>query len=235
MPALLTMIETAPNSFAMPSTSASTAAASVTFNTRPCPFPAASRSPIATAPPLLVAVPMTVAPIPANSSAIAAPMPRLAPVTRAISPCSGLFMGRAPRDQGMRCREKGSVRRRRACGTRSGPFGACGLELGRGADRACLDAFVDTLDQAAQHLARPALGSACSARRRQGLYALGPANRQIQLSLQGSANFPDRGVAARLGILDHRDDRQLPVDRSHVLSQPIGGVAHQRAMQIGRA
>src|SRR5579885_975028 len=86
MPALLTRIDTAPNSLAIASISASTAAASVTSRTRPTPPCAASRSPIAAAPASLVAVPITFAPARARVSAIAAPMPRLAPVTRATSP-----------------------------------------------------------------------------------------------------------------------------------------------------
>ena len=89
MPALLTRIETGANSLAIASTSASTAAPSQTSSTRPWPPSAARRSPIAAAPFSLVAVPMTVAPRRARVSAMAAPMPRLAPVTRAISPASG--------------------------------------------------------------------------------------------------------------------------------------------------
>src|SRR5512142_2160730 len=92
MPALLTRIETGPYSLATASMSASTAAPSVTFSTRPTPACAARRSPIASAPASLVAVPMTFAPLAASVAAIAAPMPRLAPVTSAISPCSTAFM-----------------------------------------------------------------------------------------------------------------------------------------------
>ena len=90
MPALLTRIEIAPNSLPMASMSASIALPSVTFSTRPPPPWAASRSPIACAPAAVVAVPITFAPSAASSSAIAAPMPRLAPVTSATSPSSNL-------------------------------------------------------------------------------------------------------------------------------------------------
>ncbi len=48
---------------------------------------------MALAPASLVAVPDTVAPSEARRSAIAAPIPRLAPVTRAISPCRDELMG----------------------------------------------------------------------------------------------------------------------------------------------
>ena len=63
-----------------------------TSSTRPWPPCAPSRSPMAFAPPSLVAVPITVAPRAASSSAMAAPMPRDAPVTSAISLSSGLLI-----------------------------------------------------------------------------------------------------------------------------------------------
>jgi len=92
IPALLTRMLSWPNSLLMLSISASTALASVTFNSRPVPPLAPSRSAMADAPDAEVAVPITVAPRFASSSAIAAPMPRLAPVTKAISPLNNPLM-----------------------------------------------------------------------------------------------------------------------------------------------
>ena len=59
---------------------------SAEFNARPSPPHCAKRSPIAAAPLSLVAVPITFAPAAAKVSAIAAPIPRDAPVTKAILP-----------------------------------------------------------------------------------------------------------------------------------------------------
>ena len=59
---------------------------SAEFNARPSPPHCANRSLIAAAPFSLVAVPMTLAPAAASVSAIAAPIPRDAPVTNATLP-----------------------------------------------------------------------------------------------------------------------------------------------------
>src|SRR5581483_1275071 len=92
MPALLTRIDRPPWILTMSSINASTDAPSVTFNTRPSPPFARRRSPIASAPGWVVAVPITFAPRNESSSAIAAPMPREAPVTSATSPVNVLSM-----------------------------------------------------------------------------------------------------------------------------------------------
>ena len=86
MPALLTRIVTAPKSSWICFIQLSTDSASDTLSTYPLPeLPAAARySEIAAAPFSLVAVPTTVAPCAARFSAIALPMPRVAPVTSAI-------------------------------------------------------------------------------------------------------------------------------------------------------
>src|SRR5690606_3259423 len=160
MPALLTRIETGPNSFAIASTSASTDAASVTSSLRPCPPAACSRSPIAAAPPSEVAVPTTVAPSAASSSAIAAPIPRLAPVTSATSPCNTLSIN---------------------CSF-SLPVGQRGVEILGGAEGAGVEGFVDALAQAGQDLARAALGDAGGAARGERLHAAGPLHRQVELA-----------------------------------------------------
>ena len=90
IPALFTKIFKAPRSLTMLSINASQAAASFTFKTAPAPpvgFNAASMS---LAPDSLVAVPITTAPCFANSIAIARPIPRDAPVTKAICPVNVL-------------------------------------------------------------------------------------------------------------------------------------------------
>ena len=73
---------------------ASIEAGSATFSTAPCPGDGAfaSAAVIWAAPSSEVAVPMTVAPAAASCVAIARPMPRVAPVTRAVSPCSMLML-----------------------------------------------------------------------------------------------------------------------------------------------
>ena len=129
MPALLTRIETGPNSLgdgvdqrfdrgAVGDVEhAAVAAAS---------RPGARRSPARRL--SVVAVPITVAPCAASASAMAAPMPRLAPVTRAISPLSG---------------HAGSCAHALHCA-----FGKRGVEFGRRAERARVERLVDALDQA---------------------------------------------------------------------------------------
>src|SRR6185503_3999940 len=85
IPALLTTISGAAPS---PANSASTDESLPTSSTAPrLPDDRAERQlVIATAPCSLVAVPTTIAPWPANASAIARPMPRDAPVTSAVRP-----------------------------------------------------------------------------------------------------------------------------------------------------
>src|SRR5690606_32042907 len=136
------------------------------------------RSPIALAPASDVAVPMTMAPCAASSSAIAAPMPRLAPVTSAISPVRGKLL---------MCFLRRFVLL---------PVLQRGVEISRCTERACVDRLVDALDQSGQHLAGAALGDAGRARRCQCLYATGPLHRQVQLAYQR--------IADRIGALVHR-------------------------------
>ncbi|MCY1552124.1 hypothetical protein D9M68_885010 [compost metagenome] len=90
MPALLTRMCGPPPSLPNASISASQAAASVTSSTTPRPPDGASASVMAAAPDSDVAVPTTVAPRAASSWAMARPMPRVAPVTSAILPCSSI-------------------------------------------------------------------------------------------------------------------------------------------------
>ena len=90
MPALLTRIAMSPHCFCTAATAASTCAASLTFIAKPAPltFSPAKYAPIACAPASVVAVPATTAPCLPNSSAIALPIPREAPVTNATCPFS---------------------------------------------------------------------------------------------------------------------------------------------------
>src|SRR5690606_6459970 len=188
MPALLTRMLIAPCSAAMASTRVSTAALSQTSSTRPLPPWSASRAAMACAPPSLVAVPFTVAPLAARRSAIAAPIPRLAPVTRATSPFSNVFM-ELPR----------------LCGTnRSRPGFTRRIEVGRRAQGLHVDALVDPAHQSREHLARPAFRHAGDSFRLQLAYAIRPAHRQIQLANQRIAQFFERPVHAGIGILHDR-------------------------------
>ena len=91
-PALLTRILTAPWRSPISVVTRSTESSWVTSSIQPSPLCPAwrSRSVIALAPSGVVAVPITMAPQTASSLAIASPIPRLAPVTSAISPWSPL-------------------------------------------------------------------------------------------------------------------------------------------------
>ena len=87
MPALFTRICSPPCSLTMLSISASTPAASLTSRTRPVQLAKAdSDCDTLAAPASLVAVPMTFRPRSARDKAIAAPIPREAPVTKATWP-----------------------------------------------------------------------------------------------------------------------------------------------------
>src|SRR5688500_12389407 len=247
MPALLTRLEPAPCSYAIASTSASTPPPSATESRLPAPPCAASRSPIACAPASVVAVPTTFAPSAASSSAIAAPMPRLAPVTSATSPSSSLPMMCVPRLEGANLtrnaaprvatapREpvhgfEGSARRGWRARSRA-PVGQRGLEIAGGAERAAIDRLVDALDQARQHLARAAFGDTCRAGGGKRLHACGPAHRQVELAHQRVADFGKAGVCARVDVLHHRDPWLAPVVGLDRLGEEVGGFAHQRRMR----
>src|SRR5690606_12774183 len=208
MPALLTRIETAPNSLVIESISASTAPGSLTSSLRPWPPLPARRSPMACAPLSLVAVPMTVAPRAASSSAMAAPMPRLAPVTRAISPLRGRLLmstpgsysvGAAPRRRGGQ-RQSASAASKSAAAPmararrRSGRVGQRGVGVRGCAEGARVQRLVGALGQAGQHLAGPALGDVGGATTGQGLDATGPAYRQVELAHQRVADRLDAVV-----------------------------------------
>mmetsp|Transcript_131703 Transcript_131703/g.328421 ORF Transcript_131703/g.328421 Transcript_131703/m.328421 type:complete len:221 (+) Transcript_131703:642-1304(+) len=87
MPALLTKMSTPPYSPSMALSTAATLSGSTTSSFMPVPFKSPpKRAAMASAPLSDVAVPTTVAPAFAKRSAMAAPMPREAPVTNATLP-----------------------------------------------------------------------------------------------------------------------------------------------------
>src|SRR5690606_14347415 len=223
MPALLTRMVTGPNSLPMASTRASTPAPSVTPRTRPAPPPAARRAPTAAAPASLGAVPTTVAPCAANSSAMAAPIPRLAPVTSAISPFSTSDI---PVLRNLCVLDADSPVRKSFF-----PISQRGIEVGGSADGAGVQRFVDALDQASQHLARAAFGEAGDAARRQGLHALGPAHRQVELADQGVADGLHALVHFAVDVLHHRDGRLGPGHARHHIAQAIARTARPRRVR----
>src|SRR5574340_130098 len=161
MPALFTRIETSPKCWRIAPSTCSVCAASLTFNAMPAPLtPAASRYPlIARAPVSLVAVLITVAPCLPSSSAMAWPMPRLAPVTSAICPSSVMPYSLRECSQGL-------------------------LQCLTVIDRQGLLAGVDAFVQPCQHLAGGAfdvVGDALFAEFQHGFH---PAHRRIQLAHQ---------------------------------------------------
>src|SRR5574340_500797 len=208
MPALFTRIETSPNCWRIAPSTCSVCAASLTFNAMPAPLtPAASRYPlIARAPVSLVAVPITVAPCLPSSSAMAWPMPRLAPVTSAICPCSVMSVSL--------CECSQSLFQRFAV------VDGQGLLVG-------VDAFVEPR----QHLARRAFGVVGDALFAELQHGLDPAHRRIQLAHQ---RVPDRfavAVSRDIGIVQYRDDRCLHRDIGEIAAQLFRRAFQQAAMR----
>src|SRR5690606_38234746 len=198
MPALLTRIESGPNSLPTSPTSASMASPSASSSPRPWPLPIAGRRwPRASAPAWLVAVPTTVAPCSASRSAIAAPMPRLAPVTSAISPFRGWVIAAD------------------SSGRSVLPSGQGGVELFRRAERARLQRTVDALRQAGQDLARAALRDPDGTARGQRLHASRPLHREVQLAHQRVADRVRTLVHLAVHVLHHRQLRFAPFDFAH--------------------
>src|SRR5690606_17981135 len=115
---------------------------------------------MASAPPGVVAVPTTVAPACPNSSAMALPMPRLAPLTRAISFSSDILFsnGSEPHLDRQGCRQAGRVIYRQG-----------------------LDRLVDTLVESGQDLAWPHLETMIDSLPTHGLHRFHPAHRAVQL------------------------------------------------------
>src|SRR5574340_1274324 len=109
---------------------------------------------MACAPASLVAVPITVAPCLPSSSAMAWPMPRLAPVTSAICPCSVMSVSLCECSQSQL--------------QRFAVVDGQGLLVG-----------VDALVQTGQHLARRAFGVVGDALLAEFQHGLDPAHRRI--------------------------------------------------------
>src|SRR5574340_347749 len=208
MPALFTRIETSPNCWRIAPSTCSVCAASLTFNAMPAPLtPAASRYPlIARAPVSLVAVPVTVAPCLPSSSAMAWPMPRLAPVTSAICPSS--VMLRSLCEGGQSQLQRFAV------------VDGQGLLVG-------VDAFI----QACQHLARCAFGVVGDASFAEFQHGLDPAHRRIQLAHQ---RVPDRRavtVSRDIGIVQYRDDWRLHCNIGEIAAQLFRRALEQLAVR----
>mmetsp|Transcript_10362 Transcript_10362/g.27484 ORF Transcript_10362/g.27484 Transcript_10362/m.27484 type:complete len:200 (+) Transcript_10362:379-978(+) len=100
IPALFTRMSGTPYSSAMVLNTASTSSLLPTLSFMPFPFKSPTkRAEIASAPESEVAVPTTVAPASANFLAMAAPMPRDAPVTRATLPVKSKGAGAVPESE----------------------------------------------------------------------------------------------------------------------------------------
>src|SRR5690554_1763963 len=229
MPALLTRIDSGPTSLPIASIRASTWPGTETSSTRPCPPCAASRSPIACAPASLVAVPITVAPRAASVSAIAAPMPRLAPVTSAISPWSCWVIACPPVVEWVWSRRALSPKPRRRRKSRcprasAGPCAERRLEVPGGAECARVQALVDAPGQPGEHLARTAFADPGRARGGQRLHAAGPLHRQVELAHQGVADRLDALVHLGVHVLHHRDRGFVPCDVGHRFVEAVGGL-----------
>src|SRR5512139_4131613 len=115
---------------------------------------------MACAPLSVVAVPITAAPCLPSSSAMAWPMPREAPVTSAICPCS--VMSPLPLCE---CSQ-------------------CGFQRLAVVDGHCLLVGVDAFVESGQHLARGAFHVMGDALLAEGLHRLDPAHWRIQLAHQ---------------------------------------------------
>src|SRR5512146_717834 len=216
MPALLTRIDTGPNSLPIASINASTAAPSVTSSTRPAPPIADSRCVIVCAPASVVAVPITFAPWAARTWAIAAPIPRLAPVTRAISPWStalircSLFSAR-----GFGCRRPDQRLR-----------DDCGLAVERQRRRAMQ--FIAQRERRADAAAeRVVVGP--------GQHSIG--GKIVRGGTHAKLSLPARPVGDRLRQFRRRTDRapiDRPLDALEQSDQHLAGSALGRARHAAR-
>src|SRR5512139_3663863 len=173
MPALLTRIAIAPTSFSISASAASVCAISRTFIT----LPTSPASAIACAPASPVAVPTTLAPCFASSSAIARPIPREAPVTSATLPASIS----APFHCGERLLERGAVGGREA-----------------------LQLRLDALHQAREHLARAAFDDVRDALRGHAADDLDPAHRRRGLPHECVLDIARFGFNLHVDIVDDR-------------------------------
>ncbi len=194
--------------------------ASVTSSTRPWPPCAASRSPIACAPASEVAVPMTVAPCAASSSAIAAPMPRLAPVTSAIfaavrgSSCGSWI---------------GSLDAHAVIAIPS--ISAASNSAGVPSARASSDLSM-RLTRPASTLPGPHSAMRVDAARGQRLHATGPLHRQVQLAHQRVADRCRRRRALRASTFCTTGSAgTCQCTPRHRFGQAVGGFAHQRRVR----
>jgi hypothetical protein len=155
---------------------------------------------------------MTVAPSAASSSAIAAPMPRLAPVTSAISPLSAsswLMRSKIPR-----LRPRARRRSRPACRARVRP-GTCRCAW-PGRPAPCPD-----------RIRRSRVAPRCGQR----LHAARPAHRQVELAHQRIADRVHAVVRASRPRSAPPGDRHSHCRPAMVSASCVGRVAHQRRVR----
>src|SRR5690606_3643379 len=179
MPALLTRISTLPCCSCTRSAKASTEAGEDTSRTSPWPFtPASASQPLmAAAPDSEVAVPITAAPRLPSSSAMAWPIPRLAPVTTAILPAMLMFLCSCCSDCVVRL----------TCWWRSGARQRF-LQAVRVIDRGDLQFGIDTLVEAGEDLAGAEFNQARDAACAEAAYRLYPGYRIVDLGHEVAAD-----------------------------------------------
>src|SRR5258706_13066341 len=190
IPALLTRRATSSISFS----SASQAASSRTSRTFPVPG-------TFLAPALVVAVPNTLAPCFASSAAMAWPMPREAPVTRATFPSSMT-------DLLERLLERGA--------------------LGKRERRQILR---DAFRQPGEHLAGSAFDDMRRAHGHHRLNRLDPAHGRSRLAHEGVFDFHGIGLRLYIDIIDERDPGRGERGFFEKNLQPVSGRFHQRGVK----
>src|SRR5690606_30713750 len=182
MPALLTTTVGAPSRFCRSSNSACTDSSLAMSSTAPRPR-SARASDTARAPSSVVAVPITTAPAAASVLAIAAPMPRDAPVTRAtwsrsIPLSNHSLIGRLP------------------------VFPQSFLQYRRRVEAHGPDRRIDTPDETREYLAGTRLDDGRDSLRHEVAHGLGPAYRAVELAAQALANVLRRAVGFDVHVVD---------------------------------
>src|SRR5674476_391083 len=212
MPALFTRICSPPCSLMIVSIKACAAAASLTFRSLPLqPGKAERVCPILAAPSSVVAVPITLSPRFASASAIAAPMPRDAPVTRATCPSNTTSLMRSPRKHVFYIRQTGWIEQRHAIQFR-------------------INAFY----QASKHLARAAFDDGRQATRLDGLHTLHPAHRPKSLPVKCITNAFRIHLHRNVNVIDQGNLGWRELDRGQFHFELLRRWSHQTCMKRGR-
>src|SRR5665213_3889602 len=208
MAALLMRIVGRPSPASRSATSAATEVASPASNTAPRPVrPCAANSALmAAAPAALVAVPTTRAPALPRASAMARPMPREAPVTRA--------------------RSFSSMDSSSAAGERS--LHACRV-LKREARK--IRAPLDTTVERGQHLAGAAFNERLDMGCNDRAHGLGPMHRACQLAPQQRPNILGIGMRGGIDRAHEGNARHAHGDPRQALAQAARGRLHQTAVR----